>query len=382
MRRTRRVAAVLLAVGLAAGVSWGLVRVGGASSGPLSDALTGIGQVVSTAEHGLVELFRGPGRSARLAWLETYREDPRRLNDPDRILLGAYDELVPGSLEGVVGLEDSLGVTFPLVHSYVAWGDLPRERFPHDWLRAVRRAGSIPVVSWEPWLTDFDVDLHPGLPPEDERSVGGLRAIANGEYDFYVDRWARLARTYGDPLFLRFGHEMNDPYRYPWGPQNNSAEEFVAAWRHVVERFRAAGADNVLWVWSPHPAYGEFRAFYPGDDWVDWVGATVLNYGAAAPWSRWWSFEEIFGRYYEDLASFGKPIMLAELGSLGVGGDRAEWYRDAFSSLPTAYPRVRAVLLYASARDATVTGKTVDWSVADEPAIVRVIRRGLESWED
>lgn len=380
MTRGRRIGVVVAVVALAGGVAWALARAGSASSGPLSDALDATGRAVSAAEHGLVELFRGPGRAARLDWLEPYRRRSDRLTDPDRILLGAYEERVPGSLEGVTELEDSLGVTFPLIHAYVAWGDLPRERFPHDWLRAVRRAGSIPVISWEPWLNDFRADLHPELPAPSERAVGGLRAVARGEYDFYVDRWARQARTYGDPLFLRFAHEMNDPYRYPWGPQNNSAEALVDAWRHVVERFRAAGADNVLWVWSPHPAYGSFDAFYPGDAWVDWVGATVLNYGRAAPWSRWWGFDAIFGDYYDELAGFGKPVMIAELGSLAVGGDRPGWYREAFSSLPDEHPRVRAVMLYASSRDATVTGKAVDWGVAGDSAVVRAIREAVAGW--
>src|SRR6185369_3819852 len=49
---------------------------------------------------------------------------------------------------------------------------------------------------------------------------------------------------------LRFAHEMNDPYRYPWGPQNNSKEEYIYAWQHVWQRFQKAGARNVIWTWS------------------------------------------------------------------------------------------------------------------------------------
>lgn len=381
MRRTARIAATALVVMLAGGLAWGLARAGSASSGPLTDALDAVGGAVSAAEHAVVEWVRGPGRESRLAWLDAYREDPDRLREPDRILLGAYEEGVPGSLEGLFRLEDTLGTAFPLVHAYVAWGDLPRERFPDAFVRAVRRAGSIPVISWEPWLTDFDGERHPGLAPPGERAAGGLRAIAEGRYDFYVDRWARKAVAYGGPILMRFGHEMNDPYRYPWGPQNNDPADFVAAWRHVVERFRAAGADDVLWVWSPHPAYGEFGAFYPGDAWVDWVGATALNYGSAAPWSRWWSFGDTFGRYYEELAAFGPPILIAELGSVGVGGDRAAWYAEALDSLPSSYPRVRGVVLFASSSDATVTGKAVDWSLADDPDVVEAVRSALETWQ-
>lgn len=382
MRRTARIGAVVAVVLVAGGIAWGLASVGSASSGPVTDALDAVGRAVSAAEQAVIERVRGPGRSARLEWLAPYREEPERLLDPERILLGAYEERVPGSLEGVFGLEDTLGVAFPLVHTYIAWGDLPRERFPDAFVRAVRQAGSIPVISWEPWLTDFDGDRREGLAPTGERDAGGLGAIAAGTYDFYVDRWARKAVAYGGPILMRFAHEMNDPYRYPWGPQNNAPEDFVAAWRHVVDRFRAAGADNVLWVWSPHPAYGEFQTFYPGEEWVDWVGATALNYGAAAPWSRWWSFRETFGRYYEQLSAFGKPIVIAELGSVGVGGDRAGWYAAALDSLPSAYPAVRGVILFASSADATVTGKEVDWSIVDDTAVSRAVRTAIDAWDE
>ena len=382
MRRPARIAVTAAVALLAAVIAWGLARAGSASTGPITDALDAVGGAVSSAEHAVVEWVRGPGRAARLEWLEPYRTEPERLRRPERVLLGAYEERVPGSLEGVLALEDTLGVAFPLVHAYVAWGDLPRERFPDAFVRAVRQAGSIPVISWEPWLSDFDAERHSGLAPVDDRASGGLRAIADGRYDFYVDRWARKAVAYGGPLFLRFGHEMNDPYRYPWGPQNNAPEDFVAAWRHVVERFRAAGAHNVLWVWSPHPAYGEFRTYYPGDDWVDWVGATALNYGASAPWSRWWSFRDTFGRYYDELADFGVPILIAELGSVGVGGDRSEWYETALDSLPSAYPAVKGVVFFASSSDATVTGKAVDWGIAGDPDVARTIRRSLDRWQE
>ena len=79
-------------------------------------------------------------------------------------------------------------------------------------------------------------------------------------------------KLFGQPLFIRFGHEMNDPYRYSWGPQNNTPEDFIAAWKHMVDYFKAEGVDNVIWVWSPHIAYGLFEEYYPGDDYVDWVG--------------------------------------------------------------------------------------------------------------
>jgi hypothetical protein len=173
---------------------------------------------------------------------------------------------------------------------------------------------------------------------------------------------------------------MNDPYRYSWGPQNNTKEEFIGAWRRVVERSRLAGAHNVIWIWSPHVAYEYWTHYYPGDEWVDWVATGVLNYGPIASWSRWWTFDEIFGRSENSLAAFGKPVMIAELGSLAVGGDRTSWFREALTDLPQHHPSVKAILFFHVRGDQTVTYQKLDWSFLDDSSTVTALRDALAPW--
>jgi hypothetical protein len=69
--------------------------------------------------------------------------------------------------------------------------------------------------------------------------------------------------------------------------------------------------------------------------------------------------------------------MIAEFGSLAVGGDRAEWYRQALDSLPQRYPAVRAVVFFQVRGDQTVTYQKVDWTFADDTAVVAAVRRSL-----
>ena len=323
MTRRQRVVVVIVFVAFAAASVAGLAALGSASTGPLSSALGWLGAVTGTVEHRVRDRLGGPGRRARLAWVAPYRDDANRLRRPDVVLLGAYDGAIPRTLDGVVALEEHIAAPLPIIQAYSAWGDRADQQFPLQLLTAVAGLGSIPLITWEPWLSDFESARHPGLPLRDARDRHGLAAVARGDYDFYIDAWAASAARFGKPIMIRFGHEMNDPYRYPWGPQNNTKEEFIVAWRRVVERFRAAGATNVLWVWSPHVAYDYWDLYYPGDAYVDWVATGVLNFGPIAQWSRWWTLAEIFGTKYERLASFGKPVMIAELGSLAVGGDRA-----------------------------------------------------------
>jgi len=373
---------ILAGTALAAAVVVLLVlqSAGARSRGPIGAFLDRLGAAVTSLEHGVRERLSGPGRRRDLAWFAQYREDGARLRRPDRVLLGAYDGRLPGSLDGFLALETLLGRTLPLVHVYAAWGDRPDQRFPARVATTIWNMGSVPVITWEPWLTDFDSRLHPHLPLREDRDVHGLAAVASGAYDFYVDAWARAAADAGYPIMLRFAHEMNDPYRYPWGPQHNTKEEYIAAWRRVHDRFRLAGADNVIWIWSPHVAHEYWDLYYPGDAYVDWVATGVLNFGPIAQWSRWWTFDEILGDQYAQLAAFGQPVMIAEFGSLAVGGDRAAWYEAALTDLPSRYPAIRSVLFFHASDDSTVTYQAVDWTLtgATEPAAT--IRRALDGW--
>ncbi len=380
MRRRHR---LLVSAAVIAGCVGGfavLTSLSSGSEGPIAAVLERLGTAVGTLEHRVRRRVSGPGRAGELAWFERYRRDPELLRRPDTVLLGAYDGGFPRTLGGVEQLERSIGVTLPLVQFYAAWGDKPDQQFPLRAVTAIWDFGSVPLVTWEPWLTDFENARHPDLPVRDARENHGLAGIARGDYDFYVDAWATGAVAFGKPIFIRFAHEMNDPYRYPWGPQNNTKEEYIAAWRHVVGRFRRAGATNVIWVWSPHVAYPYWELYYPGDAYVDWVATGVLNFGPIAQWSRWWSFSEIFTKHYPRLAAFQKPIVIAELGSLAVGGDRAAWYRDALANLPARHPAVRALLFFHVLGDQTVTYQAVDWTIVRDSATIRAVAEAVRPW--
>lgn len=350
------------------------------SRGPLAELGIRLGSAFGSIEHSLRGKLSGPGRSGSLAWFEPMRTNRDSLANPSRILLGAYDSGIPRTLDGVVTLENATGQTYPLIQIYSAWGDKPEQQFPVKLAISIWDMGSVPVITWEPWLTDFSNALHTGIPLRDKRDSHGLRDVTAGVYDFYIDAWARDAARFGHPILVRLGHEMNDPYRYPWGPQNNTNLEFIDAWKHVVTRFRAVGARNVLWVWSPHVAYKYWETYYPGGEYVDWVATGALNYGPIAQWSEWWTFAEIFGQKYPMLASFHKPIMVAEFGSLGVGGNRAQWYSAALRDIPVKYPAVKALLFFNVKDDQTVTYQKVDWTISSDSATLQSVRASISAW--
>lgn len=380
MRIRHRVLLVTIVIGAVLVGSVALTSLSSSSEGPMSHALDRLGTMFGSLEHKMRGQLQGPGRAADLSWFDTYRNDPEKLKHPDVVLLGAFDSGIPQTLDGIVGLEHSLSTTLPLIQIYTAWGDRPDQDFPLELVTAISDMGSVPVVTWEPWLNDFANDLHPQIPLRDQRDRHGMADVASGDYDFYIDAWAAAAARFHKPILVRLGHEMNDPYRYPWGPQNNTNTEYIAAWRHVVDRFRLAKATNILWVWSPHIAYKYWETYYPGNNYVDWVATGALNFGPIAQWSQWWSFKEIFGQKYPMLASFGKPVMVAEFGSLAVGGNRPAWYRDALNGFTSKYPAVHALLFFNVKDDQTVTYQKVDWTINGDSAVLRAVRPAIRKW--
>ncbi|HKB79854.1 MAG TPA: glycosyl hydrolase [Thermoanaerobaculia bacterium] len=336
----------------------------------LGDRIINLAQRFSDVEGNVVTSVRRSSRRDYLAPLRPTLASVTALRNPAMMLFGVYDGGFPNTFAGMEKFETDLDYKFPIISFYVAWGDKPTEQFPTRMVDTINRMGSVPMITWEPWVVDFDERLRPNLPRVAEREYACLAAIARGDYDFYVVAWAKAAAAYGKPMFLRFAHEMNDPYRYPWGPQNgNRPEDFIAAWKHVHLIFQKMGADNVLWVWSPHISMPWFEYYYPGLEFVDWVGIGVLNYGNVASWSRWWSFQQILEKAYPGLLALKKPIMICEFGTLTKGGNAYEWYRQAFYHIDHTFRRgIRGLVLFNQEDDNTMTALALNWSVEQDPA--------------
>jgi len=263
------------------------------------------------------------------------------------LIFGVYRSELPGDLRAIAAYERATGKRIGIVHWYAKWGAWKRDFSRLDLETAAGR-GYLPMITWEPWAA---------VPGDPQWSL--QRAILSGRNDSYIRSWARGMAAYGQPVLLRFAHEMHD-MTYPWavGVNGNTEEDFLAAWRHVRRIFDAEGASNVQWVWNPNvlgeePAaihLAKYRALYPGDDLVDWVGLDIYNTGPALDWGapRWRSFFEIFDPPYEAATTVStKPLIIAELASTEIGGAKDEWIRQAFEhSLALRYPRLRAVVWF------------------------------------
>ena len=380
--KKNRIFITFSAIVIGVSLVFGLSKLSSTSVGPIEKMLNAIQNTVHDFEEKSIIEERVATRSENLKWLDKYKSDINLLKHPTPLFLGAFDNNAVNNFKPILNLEDTLHTTFPLIHIYSAWGSKSYQEFPKKQVMDINDLGSIPVITWEPWLTAFKEKRTPALKPMQTRDKEGLIDIANGVYDFYLKTWAQQVKAIQKPIFIRLAHEMNDPYRYPWGPQNNEPKDFIAAWKYIHNYFKAQGVTNVIWIWAPPPAYGFFKEYYPGPEDVDFVGIGTLNYGPVVNWGKWWSFDEIFGNHYSEFAAFNKPIMLTEFASLAYGGDRTDWYNDALRDIPLKYPLVKGLLFFHFDADNTTTQQVLNWNIINDKKVVKAIRENTLKWPD
>ncbi|KAH6579957.1 hypothetical protein BASA61_009945 [Batrachochytrium salamandrivorans] len=126
----------------------------------------------------------------------------------------------------------------------------------------------------------------------------------------YAVLMRRINSAYGVPVLLRFGHEMNGPWMEGFGMR---PREYIQAFTTLASYVRT-NTNMTAMLWSPNvgnsypfgavagqaptPAVGTpnflaldtnkdgvlnnlddpYGPYYPGDQWVDWVGVSVYNY--------------------------------------------------------------------------------------------------------
>lgn len=145
-----------------------------------------------------------------------------------------------------------------------------------------------------------------------------LAAVAAGRYDSYLAGYAAAIQRTGAPVVFSFAHEMNGPW-YPWGYKHTPPAVYVAAWRHMHDVFKMAGARNVIWCWNPNrpagilggsPNIAPSRPWWPGGAYVDWVGVDAYYRTPTA------TFGSVFGSALAQTRAFtSKPVLIAETGA-------------------------------------------------------------------
>ncbi|MEP6936451.1 MAG: glycosyl hydrolase [Chthoniobacterales bacterium] len=266
------------------------------------------------------------------------------------------------TLEMVEEFDNLVGKHQAIIASSSYWGE---QDFPIANLNVIWRHGSLPLVFWSPWDRPYEQSKGP--------DPFNLRAIIDGKWDDYIDKWAEAAKAFGKPMIVAFGVEMNGDW-FPWSGWYYGADNWIdldddtnpeagewqgpdcfkRAYRHVVDRVRARGASNIQWMFHtnnysyPLDTWNFAPAYYPGADYVDWLGLSV--YGQQFKDEPWANIPPLVDWPYEEISRLDpkKPIMIAEwaTGEFPRSGSKAAWVREGLDKFRTRYPRIKAAIYW------------------------------------
>ncbi|MGI9611298.1 MAG: glycoside hydrolase family 26 protein [Acidimicrobiales bacterium] len=269
------------------------------------------------------------------------------------------DDVPQRGLAALEAVEARVGAV-QIVHWFQAWGG-GYKSFRSAWFDRVTSSGRVGLISWEPWEPTGEV-CQPAFAPA---------TIVSGAHDAYIDSWADgFAARHDGPWYLRPMHEMNGDW-YPWagGVDGTTPELYREAWQHLHQRFAAAGATNVAWVWCPlaDDVSGPFEEYYPGDAFVDILALDGYNWGAATPeFGGWRNPSQIFAEPYRRLTALGpQPIWFAEVGCAPDGGDKARWVEAVLD--PSGLERLAAVIFFG-------LNKERDWRIDADTNVAAAVR--------
>jgi hypothetical protein len=210
--------------------------------------------------------------------------------------------IIVGAMGDVTALSHSVGTPLA-VHQY---GQL---------------SGSVPsarMVTMEPGSTSWG-------------SIAGAKA-GSATYNNIV-RWATTIKSRSGLTLFGFDHEPEAS-----GSSNKGgAANYIAAYRHVADIFRAQGVHNVEYTWqmtanafkvsSGDPRYA--AKWYPGSSYVDNVAADPYNwYKCGQGHGQWTELSSLVTPVISFAKARGKHVVLAEWGS-DADARRSQWLKNA-----------------------------------------------------
>lgn len=218
--------------------------------------------------------------------------------------------------------------------------------FPSTNVQKIRELKRVPYIRLMPWTQ--------------VRSKGGpdpiftMEKFIQGDFDPQLKAWARAAQKSPGPYILEFGPEANGNW-FPWNGQWNGGgvrhlygdplipdgpERFRDAYRRLITLFAAEGLRQVTWVFHvdtaklPYTSWNKAEYYYPGDDYIDWIGLSV--FGAQLPNHQWIQFESKIKNFWPEIRELTrkKPLIISEFGVIEdsyIPSRKAQWLTNAFA---------------------------------------------------
>jgi hypothetical protein len=268
---------------------------------------------------------------------------------PASPLVGVYEPGAPGSWSQIAEFTGATGIKPRIVEYYSSWN----EPFSTSFAQTAWHHDAYVMVQLQP-------------------SGVSLASIAAGGSDAYLRSYADAVVAFGHPVILSFGHEMNGNW-YSWGDGHTPPATFVAAWRHIVRVFRAAGAANATWLWAVNSIEGaasSLSQWWPGAAWVNWTGIDGYYFQATD------TFGSVFGSTIADIRTFSSaPLLIAET-AVGTTSDRESQIDGLFAGVRAE--RLAGVVWFDEAQHAGLYHQ--DWRLEDDPDALAAFTAAVETY--
>ncbi|WP_153453006.1 glycoside hydrolase family 26 protein [Streptomyces smaragdinus] len=256
--------------------------------------------------------------------------------------------------------KDAGGVAPNMAEYFVKW----TQEFDPSAVQAAHDQRALPVLSWEPWA---------GKDHGTEQPEYRLRTIVDGDHDPYIEKFAAAVAKDRWPVAIRMAHEMNGRW-YPWAQawNGNRPGEYTAAWRHIRKIFDRAGADNVIWIWSPNILRGAadvpLESLYPGDEYVDWIGLSA--YGSTET-----DAADVMEPTLDTIREFtAKPLLITETGARP--GQVKVSFTDTFFPWLAGRDDVVGFIWFQYTRE---EGGGTDWTFTSGPQAQAAFKKGVKT---
>lgn len=178
-----------------------------------------------------------------------------------------------------------------------------------------------------------------GWSPNDYTAMEVAGGILDEYWKKYFEevRKAQSAEQDYGPVWFRPANEMNSNW-VKWG---NDPVNFIKMWRrlyNIAEQYSLT--DYNVFVWSSADiSFGsaKMKAYYPGDQYVDWIGTSCYFSKAVS-----YGYPSYLMKETEAISA-NKPVMISEGGYGTSDCDNLLWVREWFG-LKETHPRVKAVV--------------------------------------
>jgi hypothetical protein len=202
-----------------------------------------------------------------------------------------------------------------------------------------------------------------------------LSDVAAGKYDAWFNSYAQMVRGQQAQVLMSFAPEPNGDW-YTWGFKNATPAQEIAAWRHVVTLFRAAGATNAIWVWIVNKNYhgsAPLQPLWPGAAYVDEVGIDGYFRLPAD------TFDSMIVPTLDQVRQLtSKPVFISETGANTVSG-KARGMQMLTAGI--AQYHVNGFVWFDNNRPGLNNGEPQDFAISGDQSSLALFRSALQPYQ-